>query len=217
MGTIPWRSPSGSPTRARRGSTWWIWTARSATARTWRSCAAIVAAVGGRVRVQLGGGLRTLALVREGLEQGVTRVVIGTAAAIDPAIVPAGGRRGGRRSGSPWASTRATARSRSAAGPRLPTSPPKTLARRVGGRRSRARVVYTDVARDGMLDGPRPRRRAPRCRRGRRRDRERRRRRRRRHPRGARGGLAGAIVGRALYEGRFTLAEALEAAAAAPR
>jgi phosphoribosylformimino-5-aminoimidazole carboxamide ribotide isomerase len=73
-------------------------------------------------------------------------------------------------------------------------------------------VVYTDVARDGMLSGP---------------DIE-----------GARrlqrvgveviasggvssvadlvavqtAGLAGAIVGRALYEGRFTLAEALEAA-----
>ncbi len=194
------------------GSTWWTSTARSATARTWRSCAASWPVVGGRVRVQLGGGLRTVALVREGLEQGVTRAVIGTAAA-DRSGDRA--RRGGRRwarTASPWASTRATGGSRSAAGPRPPTSPPRPSRAAWSGEGVRT-VVYTDIARDGMLTGP---------------DLD-----------GARrlqaagagviasggvagagdiraareAGLAGAIVGRALYEGRLTLAEALEAAA----
>ncbi|HET7427657.1 MAG TPA: HisA/HisF-related TIM barrel protein, partial [Gemmatimonadales bacterium] len=50
--------------------------------------ARIAAHVAGRVRLQLGGGLRTVALVRQGLDQGVDRVVLGTAAAVDPAIVP---------------------------------------------------------------------------------------------------------------------------------
>ncbi len=93
----------------------------------------------------------------------------------------------------------------------------EALARRVVGEGVRT-IIYTDIARDGMLSGP---------------DIE-----------GARrmqaagvgviasggiagvsdllavreAGLAGAIVGRALYEGRLTLAEALEAAAGpAPR
>ena len=175
----------------------------------------IVARVGGRVRVQLGGGLRTVALAREGLEQGVTRAVIGTAAAIDPALVPEAvaalgaerivvgiDARAGRVAIRGWTETSDLTAER--------------LARRVAGEGVRT-VVYTDVARDGMLTGP---------------DLD-----------GARrlqdaglsiiasggvagagdiraareAGLAGAIVGRALYEGRLTLAEALAAAAPAPR
>jgi phosphoribosylformimino-5-aminoimidazole carboxamide ribotide isomerase len=175
----------------------------------------IVASVGGRVRVQLGGGLRTVALVREGLDQGVTRAVIGTAAAIDPAIVPDAvaalgaerivvgiDARDGQVAIRGWTETSDLTA--------------EALARRVAGEGVRT-VVYTDVARDGMLTGP---------------DLD-----------GARrlqaggvgvitsggiagagdiraareAGLAGAIVGRALYEGRLTLAEALEAAAPAPR
>jgi phosphoribosylformimino-5-aminoimidazole carboxamide ribotide isomerase len=172
--------------------------------------ARIAGRVAGRVRLQLGGGLRTVALVRQGLDQGVDRVVLGTAAAVDPAIVPEAvaavgeGRlvvgidaRDGQVAIRGWTETfdltaDALARQVAAAGVRT--------------------VVYTDVARDGMLSGP---------------DIE-----------GARrlqrvgveviasggvssvadlvavqtAGLAGAIVGRALYEGRFTLAEALEAA-----
>jgi phosphoribosylformimino-5-aminoimidazole carboxamide ribotide isomerase len=91
----------------------------------------------------------------------------------------------------------------------------ETLARRVVGEGVRT-IVYTDVARDGMLSGP--------------------------NWAGARRlqatgagvivsggiagiedvrvardtGLAGAIVGRALYEGRLDLVEALEAAAGIP-
>lgn len=176
----------------------------------------IVALVGRRVRVQLGGGLRTVELVREGLEQGVSRAVIGTAAAIDPAIVPGAvaalgadriavgiDARDGRAAIRGWTETSDLTA--------------EALARRVAGEGVRT-VIYTDVARDGMLTGPdldgalrlqatgvsviasggfagagdiRAAREA---------------------------GLAGAIVGRALYEGRLTLAEALEAAKApAPR
>jgi phosphoribosylformimino-5-aminoimidazole carboxamide ribotide isomerase len=172
----------------------------------------IVARVGGRLRVQLGGGLRSLALAREGLEQGVARAVLGTAAAIDPAIVPAAlaavgadriavgiDARDGRVAIRGWTETSELA--------------PETLARRVAGEGVRT-VIYTDVSRDGMLSGP--------------------------DIDGARrlqaagvmviasggvgsaadlravrqAGLAGAIVGRALYEGRLTLAEALEASGA---
>jgi phosphoribosylformimino-5-aminoimidazole carboxamide ribotide isomerase len=174
----------------------------------------IVARAGWRVRVQLGGGLRTVEKVREGLEQGASRVVIGTAAALDPAVVPAAlaavgndrvavgiDARDGRVAIRGWTETSSLTA--------------EALAQRVSGDGVRT-VIYTDVARDGMLAGP---------------DLE-----------GARrlkstgvdviasggvaglediraareAGLAGAIVGRALYEGRFGLAEALEAAAGAP-
>jgi phosphoribosylformimino-5-aminoimidazole carboxamide ribotide isomerase len=172
----------------------------------------IVARVGGRLQVQLGGGLRTVALVREGLDQGVSRVVLGTAAAVDPAIVPAAVGAAGADSVAVGIDARNglvairgwTETSELTA---------EALARRVAGEGVRT-VIYTDVARDGMLSGP---------------DIE-----------GARrlqaagvdviasggvagpddlravrdAGLAGAIVGRALYEGRLTLAEALEAAGA---
>ena len=176
----------------------------------------IVARVGGGVRVQLGGGLRTVPLVREGLDQGVARAVLGTAAAVDAAIVPAAvaaagvdriavgiDARDGRVAIRGWTETSELTA--------------EALARRVVGEGVRT-IIYTDIARDGMLSGP---------------DIE-----------GARrmqaagvgviasggiagvsdllavreAGLAGAIVGRALYEGRLTLAEALEAAAGpAPR
>jgi len=170
----------------------------------------IVAKVGGAVRVQLGGGLRTVALVREGLDQGVSRAVLGTAAAIDPAIVPAAvaaagtdriavgiDARDGRVAIRGWTETSELTA--------------EALALRVAGEGVRT-VIYTDVARDGMLSGP--------------------------DLAGARrlqsaglgvvasggvagaadlraareAGLAGAIVGRALYEGRLTMAEALAAA-----
>ncbi|MEP7176803.1 MAG: 1-(5-phosphoribosyl)-5-[(5-phosphoribosylamino)methylideneamino] imidazole-4-carboxamide isomerase [Gemmatimonadales bacterium] len=176
----------------------------------------LVAAVGSIVRVQLGGGLRTADLVREGLAQGASRVVIGTAAAIDPAMVPAAVAAAGAeriavgidaRDGlvaiRGWTET-APLRADALAG-RVVEAGVRTL-------------IYTDVSRDGMLTGPdldgalrlqamgagviasggvgglediRGAREA---------------------------GLAGAIVGRALYEGRFALAEALAAAGgAAPR
>jgi phosphoribosylformimino-5-aminoimidazole carboxamide ribotide isomerase len=174
----------------------------------------IVAQTGRRVRVQLGGGLRSLALVHAGLEQGVNRVVVGTAAAVDPAMVPAIlavesadriavgiDARGGRVTIRGWTETSSLTA--------------EALARRVVSQGART-IIYTDVARDGMLAGPdllgaqrlqqagaaviasggvagagdiRAAREA---------------------------GLAGVIVGRALYEGRLDLVEALEAAAGVP-
>jgi phosphoribosylformimino-5-aminoimidazole carboxamide ribotide isomerase len=171
----------------------------------------ILASVGWRLRVQLGGGLRTLERVQEGLALGASRVVVGTAAAVDPTIVPAVlaavgadrvavgiDARDGHVAIRGWTETSTLAA--------------EALARRVAGEGVRT-VIYTDVARDGMLAGP---------------DLD-----------GARrlqasgvaivasggvaglndihaardAGLAGVIVGRALYEGRFRLPEALEAAA----
>jgi phosphoribosylformimino-5-aminoimidazole carboxamide ribotide isomerase len=174
----------------------------------------IVARAGSRVRVQLGGGLRSLDRVRAGLEQGVSRVVIGTAAAVDPAMVPvllaAEGAerivvgidaRDGQVAIRGWTETSSLAA--------------ESLARRVTGEGART-IIYTDVARDGMLAGPdlAGARRLQRT--------------------GAaviasggvagaadiraarENGLAGIIVGRALYEGLLSLAEALDAAAGTP-
>jgi phosphoribosylformimino-5-aminoimidazole carboxamide ribotide isomerase len=169
-----------------------------------------IVAAGSRVRFQLGGGLRSLELVRAGLEQGVSRVVIGTAAAVDPAMVPAAlaahgaeqvavgiDARDGRVAIRGWTETSSL--------------PAEALARRVAGEGVRT-IVYTDVARDGMLAGP---------------DLDGARRLQAAGPgviasggvagaddiRAAReAGLAGVIVGRALYEGRLGLPAALEAA-----
>jgi phosphoribosylformimino-5-aminoimidazole carboxamide ribotide isomerase len=167
----------------------------------------VVERVGPRVRLQLGGGLRTLDRVQAGLDLGVTRLVIGTAAATDPAMLDAAvallpldrlavglDARDGFVAVRGWTETsslRAT-----------------DLARRVV-EQGIATLIYTDVTRDGMLRGP--------------------------DLTGAmalqttgarvvasggvadladlrrigRAGLAGAIVGRALYEGRIALGEAL--------
>jgi len=173
----------------------------------------IVVRAGRRARVQLGGGLRTVERVRQGLDQGASRVVIGTAAAVDPTVVPAAiaaagaeriavgiDARDGRVAIRGWTETSALTA--------------EELAGRVVGQGVRT-LVYTDVARDGMLAGP---------------DLEGAR---RLQATGAaviasggisglddlvavrRAGLAGAIIGRALYEGRILLSEALEAAVAA--
>lgn len=174
----------------------------------------IVTRAGWRVKVQLGGGLRSPELVRAGLEQGVSRVVLGTAAALDPALVPAVlaaegadriaigiDARDGQVAIRGWTETaNLTA---------------EALARRVTAEGART-IIYTDVARDGMLAGP-DLAGARRLQQG-----------------GASviasggvagvadiraardAGLAGVIVGRALYEGRLGLVEALEAAATVP-
>jgi phosphoribosylformimino-5-aminoimidazole carboxamide ribotide isomerase len=164
------------------------------------------------VRVQVGGGLRTAEAIEEMLAWGATRVVIGTKAATDPALVERllahhGPERlavgidakDGRVAVRGWTEVFDLTVAQ--------------LAERVKAQGART-VIYTDVARDGMLSGP--------------------------DVEGGRaiaalgldviasGGvaslddvrrirdarLAGAIVGRALYEGRFTLAEALACLAA---
>jgi phosphoribosylformimino-5-aminoimidazole carboxamide ribotide isomerase len=175
--------------------------------------ARVAGRVGSRVQLQLGGGFRTLELIRSGLDLGVERVVIGTAAALDPtfasrATAAFGSRRlavgidarDGNVAVRGWTETcgqRADQLARSVVADGIQT------------------VIYTDIARDGMLSGPD-------------------------FPGAAgllatgarviisggissvadvlearRHGLAGAVVGRALYEGRFTLVEALAACHAA--
>ncbi len=169
----------------------------------------VVEAARGRAQVQVGGGLRSLAALDEVLELGADRVVLGTAVVRDPSLVPAAlaragpervvvglDAREGRLAIRGWTETTD-----------LPVREVAAQVRREGV----VRVVYTDVARDGMLSGPdlegacalqglglrvilsggvaslydlRAARAA---------------------------GLEGAIVGRALYEGRFALAQALEA------
>jgi len=163
--------------------------------------------VAARVRLQLGGGLRTLDRVIGALDLGVARLVIGTAAATDPAMLDAAislapaerfavgvDARDGFVAVRGWTET----------------SPLRTtdLARRVV-EQGIGTLIYTDVTRDGMLQGP--------------------------DLAGAvalqavgaqvvasgggasladlrrigQAGLAGAIVGRALYEGRIALGDAL--------
>jgi phosphoribosylformimino-5-aminoimidazole carboxamide ribotide isomerase len=167
-----------------------------------------------KIRLQLGGGLRSMNAIQEALDLGFSRAVIGTAAALDAAFVPAIlanvsteqlavgiDARKGLVAVRGWVETS--------------TTRVEDLARRVleAGIRT---LIYTDIDRDGMLNGP--------------------------DIAGAvalraaggsvivsggvsgsadvrdacRVGLDGAIVGRALYEGRLTVSEALEAAACSP-
>jgi len=164
-----------------------------------------------KTRVQVGGGLRTAEAIEEMLAWGATRVVIGTKAATDPALVE----RLLRRHGAARLAVGIDARDGRVAvrgWTEVFDLAPVELARRVQAQGATT-VIYTDATRDGMLAGP--------------------------DLAGARAlaalgldviasggvaslddlraaraaGLAGAIVGRALYEGRFTLVEALECAA----
>jgi phosphoribosylformimino-5-aminoimidazole carboxamide ribotide isomerase len=170
----------------------------------------VVTQLASQVRFQLGGGLRSLDLVRQSLELGVARVVIGTAAATDRGLVAAAVKEFGSdrlavgidvRDGyvaiRGWSQT-----SSQQAG---------DLARRVV-QEGVTTVVYTNIARDGMLSGPDLGGAVE------------------LQASGARvilsggvgsagdirdacvAGIDGIIVGRALYEGRLSLTEALVAA-----
>lgn len=169
----------------------------------------VIAGLGGRLRVQVGGGFRTLEAIEPMLELGAARVVIGTAAVRSPELVPAAVERAG--SGRLAVGIDARAGMVAIRGWREETGERAAdVAARVIAQGIRT-LVYTDVARDGMLEGPdlagaaalqalgadviasggvaslEDLRRA--------RD----------------AGLAGAIVGRAIYEGRFTVAAAVAA------
>jgi phosphoribosylformimino-5-aminoimidazole carboxamide ribotide isomerase len=170
--------------------------------------------VASRVKLQLGGGFRTLDLLRAGLDLGVDRVVIGTAAAVDPAFIPAAV----AAVGSEHLAMGIDARKGFVALRGWTETTPRRadeLAREVVGEGIKT-VVYTDIARDGMLSGP--------------------------DLTGAvalqtigvrviasggvastddikaacEAGLQGVIVGRALYEGRLTLSDGLQAASCSP-
>jgi phosphoribosylformimino-5-aminoimidazole carboxamide ribotide isomerase len=168
-----------------------------------------------RVRVQLGGGFRSLDRIREARDLGVARVVVGTGAAVDPDFVPSAIELIGpsrlavgidAREG--WVAVRGWTETSSIRA--------EALASRVLGQ-GVTTLIYTDVARDGLLGGPdiegavalqrigtaviasggvaslddiRAVRRA---------------------------GLAGVVVGRAIYEGALGLGDALEAAGCAPQ
>jgi phosphoribosylformimino-5-aminoimidazole carboxamide ribotide isomerase len=170
----------------------------------------VVERVAGRARIQAGGGFRSIDLVRRGLELGASRIVVGTAAATDPRFLPAVANqvpaeriavgvdaRDGMVAVRGWSETLSLTA--------------VELAHRAldAGLRT---FIYTDVARDGMLEGPDVGGAL------------------RLQEEGAAvilsggvasladlewaavAGLDGAIVGRALYEGRFGLPEALRAA-----
>ena len=110
--------------------------------------AAILASV--TVPVQLGGGIRDRAAIAAWLEAGVRRVILGSIAARDPALVRAAcaahrGRvavgidaRGGRVATEGWVNTT--------------TMPALDLALRFEDAGAAA-VIYTDIGRDGMLSG----------------------------------------------------------------
>jgi len=167
--------------------------------------------VAAKLQLQLGGGLRSKDLIREALDLGFARAVIGTAAAVDRNFVPevlaavsttrlAVGidARNGLVAVRGWTETS--------------TTRAEDLVRRVVNAGIET-VIYTDIDRDGMLNGPDLAGAVSLL------------------TMGARiilsGGIAGSadvraacqaglngvIVGRALYEGRLTLPEALQAAA----
>ena len=168
--------------------------------------AAIVAAVAGRASVQTGGGVRALADVVELARVGVARVVMGSAALADPSLVVDASKeldvavgfdhRGGELAVHGW--TEGSGVKLADALDRYPTA---------------AAFVITDIGRDGMLTGPDVDGLAAAAAAT-------------DVPVIASGGvsslddirvltgiagLAGIITGKAIYEGRFTVAEAVAA------
>jgi phosphoribosylformimino-5-aminoimidazole carboxamide ribotide isomerase len=121
--------------------------ARSGVATNRGAIAAVVAAVAGSARVQAGGGVRTLDDARAAADAGVARVVMGSAAVADPSLVYAVAEhipvavaldhRGGVVAVDGW-----TAAS------------PLTLASGLDRFPAAAAFVITDIERDGELSGP---------------------------------------------------------------
>ncbi|MGQ7793128.1 1-(5-phosphoribosyl)-5-[(5-phosphoribosylamino)methylideneamino]imidazole-4-carboxamide isomerase [Faunimonas sp. B44] len=111
---------------------------------------AILARLGGGMQVQLGGGIRSEAQVEAWLGKGIARVILGTIAVRDPELVRSAARRwpgriavgidarGGKVAVEGWAET-----SELDAG---------ELARRFEGA-GVAAIIYTDIDRDGVLAG----------------------------------------------------------------
>jgi phosphoribosylformimino-5-aminoimidazole carboxamide ribotide isomerase len=103
------------------------------------------------VPIQLGGGLRTLTAIEQALTAGAQRAILGTAAFADPALLETALRewpeqvmvsvdtRGGKVTTSGW-----TERTETSA---------RTLMEQLQ-ERGVGRIVYTNVDRDGMLQGP---------------------------------------------------------------
>lgn len=181
-----------------------------------KAIAAIVTAVNGRARVQVGGGVRSVERAAALTGRGVHRVVVGTAAVEQPELIDAMvGAVGGARIAIGIDARDGLVALRGW----VDTSPMHAteLAARVSGQGIDT-VIYTDIARDGMLCGPDiegslavlaalTQSSAPEV-----------------LVSGgiatladlqlvADAGLGGAIIGRALYEGRFSLADAMTSVA----
>ena len=183
--------------------------ARSGTPRNLEAIGAIMRAV--KISVEVGGGIRTTQAVAEMLDTGAQRVVVGTRAVREPewlrevaeqfpARIALGlDAREGLVAVEGW-------------GKQTDRSVARTLKRFQD--LMLAAIVYTDIARDGMMSGPNVEATAALVEAG-------------PFPVIASGGVttvddirrlkeagaAGAIIGRALYEGKLTLKAALEAAA----
>ncbi len=186
-------------------------------ARTGRPCNAeairAVVARAGDLPVQLGGGIRTEAAIEEGLAMGVDRVILGTAALREPELVRRAAKRFPER-----IAVGIDARDGKVAveGWREDSQVDAPEVARRFEDAGVAAIIYTDIARDGMLTGPNLEataalaaatalpvilsggiaseedvRRAAAC---------------------AERGIAGAIIGRALYTGAVALERALEIA-----
>jgi phosphoribosylformimino-5-aminoimidazole carboxamide ribotide isomerase len=185
--------------------------ARSGVPAQMATVAAIVAAVGGEVRVEIAGGLRTRETVQLALVAGATRVVVGTAALRDASFAAAIV----REHGSDRVAAAIDVRDGRASGEGWDSAAPTTDAVDAISQLADAGVTtfeVTAIDRDGLLQGPDLNllRRAVALDRGR---------------IIASAGIAsvedlaavqgigcdGAIVGRALYEGQLSLREALGA------
>lgn len=111
---------------------------------------AIVAAVGADMKIQLGGGIRTLADIERWLDKGLARVILGTVAVRDPDLVTQAARsfpgriavgidaKGGKVAVEGWAETSELTAIH--------------LARRFEDA-GVAAIIYTDIDRDGVLAG----------------------------------------------------------------
>ncbi len=124
--------------------------ARDGAARNTHAVASIVAATGS-LPVQVGGGLRDLDTVTRVLDQGVERAILGTAALRDPDLVRAAA---ARHPGRVAVGVDARA-GRVAVSGWLETSDVRVAdVARLFEDAGVAALIYTDIARDGMLTGP---------------------------------------------------------------
>ncbi len=179
--------------------------ARSGSPQNRPVVAAIAAAVAGRARVQTGGGVRTLVDAQQLADAGVARVVMGSAAVQHPELVDVA-------AGVVAVAVGLDHRNGEVAVHGWTQSAGVSLEEALGWYPAASAFVITDISRDGMLEGPDVEglavaaARAP-------------------APVIASGGvssladiavlagvagIAGIITGKALYEGRFTVAEALQ-------
>jgi phosphoribosylformimino-5-aminoimidazole carboxamide ribotide isomerase len=169
------------------------------------------------VPFEIGGGIRDLAAIQEAFEAGAARVILGTAAYHLPQLVEAAAK---QFPGKIAVAIDARAGKVALQGWQEITSMEAVEFARVSERAGASRIIYTDILSDGMMEGPNLEAteavaRAVNI------------------PVTASGGISSlddvralrsleeygvdeAIIGRALYLGRFTLAEAMAAAQEAP-